>query len=195
MAHHKHKTNRRSFTPRKLRLAQNLASGKFRSNYQAAIAAGYAPGATAKDAARRVLKEMQEFYPETLAELGLTPEAIILNCLVPALNATDRRDFVYKGIIKQGPEHPAWHTRLTAVDMVFKITGAYDDAQRKDAVPTISVTGLPSCQSIERRSDLIETQAKVITDTPVHPPFTSPKKQDPPISSHSPDPDDGTDCC
>src|SRR5215469_11569748 len=125
MAHHKHKTNRRSFTPRKRRLLQNLASGKFHSNYQAAIAAGYAPGATAKNAASRVLKEARETYPEALARLGLTPDAIIRKYLKPALEAADWRDFIIDGTITPGPEHPAWETRTKALDMLHKILGAY----------------------------------------------------------------------
>ena len=135
MAHHKHKTNRRSFTPRKRRLLQNLVSGKFPSNYKAAIAAGYAPGATAKNAASRVLKEARQNLPELLDRMGLTNEALISRHLVPALNADEIRLAQKDGKFTDSAAVPDWSTRIRALEMTLQLSGAFDEGKGAEAAP------------------------------------------------------------
>ena len=183
---------RKPMAPRRKAFLKALASGKHKSATQAAIAVGYPPE-TASQNASLALKDARENYPEALARLGFTPESIIKKYLKPALEATDRRDHVIDGKIVQGPEHPVWQTRMNALDKTFKMMGAYETA-KDDAPTSITINVMNAADlNVSRLKDAIPVGApKPSTQTP---PFTSPTKEDPPISSHNPDPDDGTDCC
>ena len=178
--------------PRRKAFLKALASGKHKSATQAAIAVGYPPE-TASQNASLALKDARENYPEMLARLGVTNESIYKRWLEPALNATETKFFQRAGKVTDEREVINWETRTRALDMLHKITGAYEAA--KDDAPTSITINLINAAELDvaRLSDAkLVDSPKPSTQTP---PFTSPKKEDPAISSHSPDSDDGTDCC
>jgi len=183
---------RKPIAPRRKAFLKALASGKHKSATQAAIAVGYPPE-TASQNASLALKDARENYPEALARLGFTPETIIRRYLKPALEATDRRDHVIDGEIVQGPEHPVWQTRTNALDMTLKIAGAYETAKSKDDAPSRIEIQIINMADPDQSAEVINVQGKSLQDHSHTPPFTSPKKQDPSISSRSPDTDDGND--
>ena len=180
---------------RRLRLIKELASGKHATATDAALAVGYPPKTAAANASA-VVKEIRETFPAALARLGFNPETIILEILVPALKAMQKKFAQSKGEFTDERTVEDWETRLRATDMLMKASGAYDNDKAGDGEPAKLIINISNMADGPKHSDdPIPVQGKVITDTPVHPPFTSPKKEDPSISSHSPNPDDGTDCC
>jgi hypothetical protein len=127
---------KKRLTPRRVKLLKELVKGK--SIVDAEKAAGYStkyPGQSGSQA----LAQIRATMPELLDRMGLTNESLIENYLKPALDAEDSRVVVLGGVKNQRTKiikTPAWDPRLRALDMSFKLKGAYAD---KEDGPRIGV--------------------------------------------------------
>jgi hypothetical protein len=86
-----------------------------------------------------------------MARLELTPSVLIEKYLVPLLSATKTKFFQYKGKIIESRAVPDHHTRLMALDMVFRMMGAY-------------------AQNQPRRSPVDQPGVRVVMQGPARPP-------------------------
>jgi len=112
----------KQLTPRQTVFAKSLVSGATLTD--AARTAGYS-GKNLAQSGYQALKTVQSKMPELMAEAGLTPPVIIEKYLVPLLSATIRKCFQYKGKVLYSRALPDWRTRAFALDMLFRLTGAY----------------------------------------------------------------------
>jgi len=121
---------------------------------------------------------MRENYRESLDRLGFTPEYIITEYLVPALNALETKFAQFKGEFTDEREVINWDARLRALDIALKIMGAYDGQRKPADAPTeITVSVLTYGQSIERPSDVIETPGQSYIRHPRTPPLLPPLRR------------------
>jgi hypothetical protein len=97
-----------------------------------------------------------------MARLELTPSVLIEKFLVPLLSATKTKVFRYKGKIIESRAFPDHHTRLLALDMVFRLMGPYAPNQSRQSSAK-SESGLrvvvldaprPPCPSVEKANCL-----------------------------------------
>ena len=91
---------------------------------EAARNAGYSEKNLAQSG-HQALEVLRSKMPELMGEMGLTAQMLIEKYLVPLLSATTAKLFQYKGKITDCVIVPDNHTRLLALDMVFRLTGAY----------------------------------------------------------------------
>ncbi len=121
--------SKKKLTPRRIKLLKELVKGK--SIVDAEKAAGYStkyPGQSGSQA----LAQIRATMPEVLERMGLTNESLIEDYLIPALRAEDSRVVVLGGVKNQRTKivkTPAWDPRLRALDMSFKLKGAYADKE------------------------------------------------------------------
>ena len=122
-------TNRcKELTPRQITFTRHLLTGA--TITEAARKAGYSEKNLAQSG-HQVLQTIRLKRPELMARLELTPSVLIEKYLVPLLSATKTKFFQYKGKIIESRALPDHHTRLTALDMVFRMMGAYASSEMK----------------------------------------------------------------
>jgi hypothetical protein len=135
MAHEK----KRRLSLRKRRFLRNLISNKYPTQKAAAIAAGYSPSCAGK-CATLAIREARESFPEILARMGLTDEALVERYLLPLMNAEETKFFQKDGKITETADVVAWGPRREGLDMAFKLRGAYDEGKKSDAAGPSTVT-------------------------------------------------------
>lgn len=89
---------------------------------ESAIKAGYKPHTTNGSPA---LKTIREKFPELLARLGLTDEAVVKRFLLPAMRADDVKLAQFEGKFTDRTKVPNWSARLAAMDVMFNLKGAF----------------------------------------------------------------------
>src|SRR5215471_5096166 len=112
----------RQLTARQAVFVRSLVSGA--TVTQAARNAGYS-GKNLAQSGYQALKTVQSKMPELMVEAGLTPKVIIEKYLVPLLSATSRKCLQHKGKFIYSRSFPDWRTRAIALDIVFRLWGAY----------------------------------------------------------------------
>lgn len=112
----------RKLTPRQLLFAKSLVKGTTITD--AARNAGYS-GKNLAQSGHQALKTVQSKMPELFEEAGLTPRVLIQKYLVPLLDATTTKFCQYKGRFTDSVIVADNHTRLLALDMAFRLIGAY----------------------------------------------------------------------
>jgi hypothetical protein len=121
MAKCKQATPSRELTPRQITFTKHLLTGA--TITEAARRAGYSEKNLAQSG-HQALQTIRLKRPELMARLELTPRVLIEKYLVPLLSATKTK-FFHKGKIIESRAVPDHHTRLMALDMVFRLMGAY----------------------------------------------------------------------
>jgi hypothetical protein len=109
-------------TPRQIAFTKHLLTGA--TITEAARKAGYSEKNLAQSG-HQALQTIRLKGPELMARLELTPSVLIEKYLVPLLSATKTKFFQYKGKIIESRAVPDHHTRLMALDMAFRLMGAY----------------------------------------------------------------------
>lgn len=91
---------------------------------EAARRAGYSDRNLAQSG-HQALKAIRLRMPELMDDLGLTERALIEKHLVPLLSAESTKYFQNKGKVSDKRSVPDNDTRLKALEMSFKLRGAY----------------------------------------------------------------------
>ena len=113
---------KRQLTPRQVALTNNLLSGATMT--EAARRARYSDRNLAQSG-HQALKAIRLRMPELMDDLGLTERALIEKHLVPLLSAKSTKYFQSKGKVTDKRSVPDNDTRLKALDLSFKLRGAY----------------------------------------------------------------------
>ena len=116
----------RQLTPRQVKFAHNLIGGSTLT--EAARNAGYS-GKNLAQSGHQALKAIRLSMPELLEEAGLTPRVLIEKYLVPMLSATTKKCFHHRGRFVYSRALPDYRTRVMALDMVFRLMGAYETSK------------------------------------------------------------------
>jgi len=125
-------------TPRQALFIKSLASGG--TVTQAARNAGYSEKNLAQSG-HQALQTIRLKRPDLMNRLELTPQVLIEKYLVPLLSATKTKFFQNKGKIIQSRAFPDHQTRLMALDMVFRLMGAYASNRSRQS-PTVAEHGV-----------------------------------------------------
>ena len=72
---------------------------------------------------------------EVYEAFGLTKTAFIQKYLVPALDATEVKAYLYEGRFIYSKPLTAWGPRLRTIDLVFQLAGAYSMARENSGAP------------------------------------------------------------
>ncbi len=96
--------------------------------------AGYSDAPTA----HRALKTIQVRFESYLEKHGINDDYLAENCLNSALDAMETRFFSDQGVGMETREVGAGGPRIQALDMVFKIKGAYKQPENADTTPRSS---------------------------------------------------------
>jgi len=115
-------TPARELTPRQITFAKHLVTGA--TITEAARRAGYSEKNLAQSG-HQVLKAVQLKMPELMVDAGLTAEVLIYKYLLPLLSATTKKCFHHNGKIIYSRAFPDYRTRVMALDMAFRLIGAY----------------------------------------------------------------------
>ena len=150
------KANRcKELTPRQITFTKHLLTGA--TITEAARKAGYSERNLAQSS-HQALQTIRLKCPELMARLELTPSVLIEKYLVPLLSATKTKFFQYKGKVIESRAFPDHHTRLLALDMVFRLMGAYAPNQSRQS-PAKGESGVrlvavdaprPPCPPVEK---------------------------------------------
>jgi hypothetical protein len=116
------KTRAKTLTPRQTALTKNLLNGT--TITEAARRAGYSRKNLAQSG-HQALNAIRLRVPELMDELGLTERELIEKHLVPLLSAKTTKYFQNKGKVTDKRSVPDHDTRLQALDLSFKLRGAY----------------------------------------------------------------------
>jgi len=68
-------------------------------------------------------------------QYGVTPSFFVGFCLLPALLAVTRLSCLYRGVLVETLESPAWKTRLRALRTVFAMTSAEEIEEKQIRIP------------------------------------------------------------
>ena len=131
-------TPARELTPRQITFTKHLLTGA--TITEAARKAGYSERNLAQSS-HQALQTIRLKCPELMVRLELTPQVLIEKYLVPLLSATKTKFFLYKGKVIESRAFPDHHTRLLALDMVFRLMGAYAPNQSRQS-PAKGVSGV-----------------------------------------------------
>ena len=148
-------TPARELTPRQITFTKHLLTGA--TITEAARKAGYSERNLAQSG-HQALQTIRLKCPELMVRLELTPQVLIEKYLVPLLSATKTKFFLYKGKVIESRAFPDHHTRLLALDMVFRLMGAYAPNQSRQS-PAKGESGVrfvvvdaprPPCPPVEK---------------------------------------------
>ena len=147
-------TPARELTPRQITFTKHLLTGA--TITEAARKAGYSERNLAQSG-HQALQTIRLKCPELMVRLELTPSVLIEKYLVPLLSATKTKFFLYKGKVIESRAFPDHHTRLLALDMVFRLMGAYapnqsrqSPAKGESGVRVVVVDALAPCPPVEK---------------------------------------------
>jgi len=70
-----------------------------------------------------------------LEQYGVTPRFFVGCCLLPGLLAVTRISCLYRGVLAETLEIPAWRTRLRALRIVFAMTDAKEIKEKRIKIP------------------------------------------------------------
>jgi len=115
-------------TPRQKKLAENLLKGKSRK--EAAIRAGYS-AKNPRQSAHQALEAIRLKMPQLMDKVGLTDTKLLTKYLQPALEAKETEFAKFEGKITDSVDVIAWGPRLTALDIAFKLKGAYAPVEQQ----------------------------------------------------------------
>lgn len=97
----------------------------------AAVASGYSEN-NARQSGYQAFQVVKEKMPELLEKHGLTDDAVIVNYLLPALQAKETKFFQKDGLVTDERDVIAWGPRLTALDTFYKLRDAYPSREKQD---------------------------------------------------------------
>jgi len=120
----------KQLTPRQALFARSLLGG--RTITEAARIAGYSEKNLAQSG-HQALKAIRLSVPELLDELGLTERTLIEKHLVPKLHAKITKLATRNGEFTDYVELENHDTQLKALDIAFRLHGAYAPKDPKDA--------------------------------------------------------------
>ena len=118
----------KQLTPRQVAFAKHVLKGG--TITEAARRAGYSDK-NLSQSGHQALKAIRLRMPELMDDLGLTDTALIEKHLVPLLSAKTTKYFQRQGRVEQKREVADNDARLKALDMAFKLKGAYTSADSK----------------------------------------------------------------
>lgn len=107
---------------RERRLLKRLIAGDSLS--KAGLAAGYSEKAP-KQGAYQAFQSIKRKIPDIMERIGFSNAELVTKYLRPALEAMETEFAKEKGKITDSVDVVAWGPRLQALDMAFKLTGAY----------------------------------------------------------------------
>jgi hypothetical protein len=125
-------------TPRQIMFTKHLLSGATLT--AAARKAGYSEK-NLTQSGHQVLQSIRLKRPELMERLELTPRVLIEKYLVPLLSAATTKCFHHKGKIIYSRTLPDYRTRVMALDMVFRLMGAYAPNQSRQS-PSVAPQGV-----------------------------------------------------
>ena len=95
----------------------------------AALASGYAPS-TARHNGAAIMKSMRDRLAWDMEHVSLTNVKLLEKYLLPALEAKAVKFGFHQGEVVSATEVVDWSTRVSALDMAFRLKGSYP--ARKD---------------------------------------------------------------
>jgi hypothetical protein len=132
------KPNRQRVSPQQRKLIEGVARGK--TITQAALDAGYSPRGAAQ-AGHRALQNLRKRSPQIVDRLEYPLEKLIVDVLVPLLEAKKTHFFSYKGIVKDKREVPDHNIQLRAMVETLKLHGVYPTQTRNREPSQAQVSG------------------------------------------------------
>lgn len=109
-------------TPKELKFLKAFA--KTGHQRQSALAAGYSP-VNPDQSANSVMKQLRRKVPELLERVGLHPEEVFRETLVPGLRAKKIEFFVHNGVVIETREVVDHEQRGKHFDRYCKLAGLY----------------------------------------------------------------------
>jgi len=116
------RTDKKRMTSKQQRLLVSLSKGQ--TQKQAALNAGYSPK-NARQSAHQAIKYIRLRAPEAMDQAGLTMTVLIDKYLRPQLKSKETKFFAQRGIVTDRRDLPDNGARNAALDMAFKLQGAY----------------------------------------------------------------------
>jgi hypothetical protein len=115
-------TDKKRLTSKQQKFLVNLSNGQ--TQKQAALNAGYSPK-NARQSGYQAIKFIRLRAPEAMDQAGLTVPVLIDKYLRPQLKAKETKYFSERGIVTDRRDLPDNGARNAALDMAFKLQGAY----------------------------------------------------------------------
>ncbi len=115
---------------RQKKVVKARAEGK--TYKESGIVAGY-PAKNAAQSAYQAMKGLRGRVADLLDNAGLSEQVGIEMYLKPALEATETKFFQKDGKVKQRVKVIAWHSRIRALDILFRLHGSYPPLDPKEA--------------------------------------------------------------
>ena len=88
----------------------------------AALGAGYS-SKNPDQSGYQALKGLRKKLPHLMEKNGISDDVLIQKYLVPALEATEKRVFNYRGKFVEAKPLPVWEVRTKALELVFRLIG------------------------------------------------------------------------
>lgn len=151
------KARKAKLTQKQKRMLRLAAAGV--NPQQAAVAAGYSSKNPAQSA-YQALNAISNRFPDLMDRHGLTDSYLIEHGLKPLLKAKRKKHFAHKGMVKSSRSYVDNDTRLTALDIAFRLKGSYAPVKTEAETKYIDriIVDLPRPKKIEPEPDDIEVK-------------------------------------